>query len=344
MLGNFPKLFDKNFVIGFLLPVILALVTFAWLFPDLALLRPLRSIGATESSLGGLTYLALAAYGLAILLVMTNTLQYRLLEGYLPPLSRWNGGRRTQEARRKALADAVAADETRWSEGELSPSGIGRLAQLKVELTGDFPPLDQEALPTRFGNAIRAFESYPLEAYGADGTPIWLRLASVISKEFANELEDARAQVNFLLNLLYILPIVAIAALWKAFAATPWAALVEVVPADRVADWYPQPAFVVGIAAILLAWPTYAFLVERTKAWGDVVKAAFDCYLPALIGQLGYAEPTTDAARRALWREISALIVYRQPLTAGAYELASPPEPTRALRLDLPDGEEEDQD
>ncbi|HVC50607.1 MAG TPA: hypothetical protein VND87_01160, partial [Stellaceae bacterium] len=48
------------------------------------------------------------------------------------------------------------------------------------------------------------------------------------------------------------------------------------------------------------------------------------CYLPALINQLGYAIPATEAERRNFWNEFSALITYEQamatewPLAGGA--------------------------
>ncbi|MGH7093928.1 MAG: hypothetical protein ACREFB_10385, partial [Stellaceae bacterium] len=87
MLGNLPKLLDKNFVLGFYLPALLAVFVVAWAFPGLSVLDPLRHLPASEKMLDDLTYLGLLIWAAAILLMTGNHLLYRLLEGYLPPVS-----------------------------------------------------------------------------------------------------------------------------------------------------------------------------------------------------------------------------------------------------------------
>ena len=87
MLGSLPKLFDKNFVIGFYLPALLAVIASAWAFPSLPMFDSVRSLLTFEKKLGDLTYLAVIVWVLAILLMTFNQMQYRLLEGYLPPVS-----------------------------------------------------------------------------------------------------------------------------------------------------------------------------------------------------------------------------------------------------------------
>lgn len=345
MLGSFPKIVDKNFVIGFLLPVILGLVALAWLFPGLEILSPLRTVSANETTLGAMTYLILLSYGLAILLMVANTLQYRFLEGYLPPLSRWAWLRKGHQERRQALAAEHAGLITRWKEEkDAFPVADAKWADvLKRRLVDGYPPLDQEVMPTRFGNVMRAFESYPLEAYGADGVPIWLRLAAVIPKDFAAELQDTRAQVNFLLNLLYILAALAFVALWKAIADTPEEALAAVW-SGRVGGWHVQAAAAFGLVALALLPGVYLLTVARAQAWGDAVKSAFDCYLPALVTQLGYATPTSADARRALWREINALFIYRQPMNPAHFTIAATPAPAAAQATDAAAPEPRDDD
>ena len=329
MLAGLPKLFEKNFVIGFLLPTILAMIAFAWLLPDLALLEPLRSLEAGDKALSDLTYLVLAVYGIAILLMMTNTAQYRLLEGYLPPLSLWRAGRRRHRLRRQALAAELGRLEERSAAGLLSQTETRRGDEVNLRLVNDYPPLDQDTLPTRFGNAIRAFESYPLEVYGADGPPIWLRLSSVIPASFTAQLEDARAQVNFLLNLLFVLLAFAATALIQAAAMTPWESIGEGVRNGLIEGWRPLPEALAGIGALLVLPILYSFAVNRAKAWGDLVKAGFDCYLPALIKQLGYQSPSLDDARRAFWREFNALIMFRQAMDPANYRIAGAPAPPK---------------
>jgi len=332
MLSGLPKLLDKNFVVGFLLPTILGLVLFAWLLPGVALLAPLRSLGSSEKALGDLTYLILLSYGIALVLMMTNTLQYRLVEGYVGPIARWGRGRQRHEAIRSRLdAELKALDARAKGAGApLTPADRALGDRLNLQLVNDYPPLDQAAMPTRFGNAIRAFESYPLQVYGADGPPVWLRLASVVPEKFAGEVDDARGRVNFLLNLLFILVLFSIAALARAATATPWLAVGEALRAGEAGGLRVHPALIAALAALLLVFPLYAFAINQAKAWGELVKAAFDCYLPDLAKQLGYAVPTTATGRGGFWGEINALIVYRQAADPRLAPLAgthAPPAP-----------------
>jgi hypothetical protein len=329
MFASFPKLFDKNFVIGFLLPVIIGLFAFAWLCPQFIVLKPLTAFSANEDTLGKATYLALLTYGLAVLLMATNTLQYRLLEGYLPPVS-WFPFLVGHHARgRKALVDERDELDRRWNvERARFPSDDQRrLAKVKRKLNENYPPVRLATMPTLFGNAIRAFEAYPFDVYGADATPVWLRLAAVIPKDFAAALEDARAQVNVFLNLFYILLAVIAVAAWRAVTDTPWAAFGHAIATHALAHWRLMTAPAIGLIAVVLIPFVYAMAVASAKAWGGVVKAAFDCYLPALIGQLGYAPPASEVARRTFWGEINALIVYWQPVNPKNAPLAGPPKP-----------------
>jgi hypothetical protein len=78
MLSSLPKLLDKNFVVGFFLPGLLAVFATAWAFLNLAVFDPIRSLVVTEKIVGNLTYVALITSVLSILLMAANHIQYRL--------------------------------------------------------------------------------------------------------------------------------------------------------------------------------------------------------------------------------------------------------------------------
>lgn len=329
MFTSFPKLFDKNFAIGFLLPAILALFALAWIYPSTAVLEPLRTLTASEKALGDLTYLALLTYGFAILLMTTNTLQYRLLEGYLPPLSwcaplilfhRWL---------RKRWLDEHADLTERWKiEKEAFPAADeARDDKLRIRLNGLYPPERLDVMPTFFGNIIRAFEAYPMDVYGVDATPMWLRLGSVISKDFADGIEDARAQVNVFLNLCFLLPIVVLAAAVAIWRQTPWPQFWMAEAHGQLGHWRLLPATIVGVVALVATPFVYLMALSAARAWGEVVKAAFDCYLPSLPKQLGYAPPSSEAERNAFWGEINGRIVYWDRVDPAIAKIADAPKP-----------------
>lgn len=336
MLSGFSKLFDKAFAVGFLLPVLLALCATAWLFPELGLTAPLHNLAAAEDTTGKLLYVGLVMYAGAILLTLLNRPLYRLLEGYLL-FSDIDAMAGRHEAAREALVVRHRALLERWSEeGDAFPLEDQQTANaLKKTLVALYPPVWAPVLPTRFGNVLRAFESYPLEIYGADGVPAWTRLASVISKEFAAGADEARAQVDCLVNLIALGAVLGSAAtglgLWRtanAMLRTPWPPL--------LADWRPDPRFWAGAALLALIYPLYLWAVERALAWGEWVRAGFDTYLPALIKQLGYVTPRTESDRRRLWADLNGRFVYREPFQSEWPAEGSTPPPPRFAERQTP--------
>ena len=70
--------------------------------------------------------------------------------------------------------------------------------------TIQFPDEEAWLLPTSFGNTIRAFEVYPRVMYGLDAIPGWLRILAVIPKDYRESVDNAKAQVDFWLNLWFL--------------------------------------------------------------------------------------------------------------------------------------------
>jgi hypothetical protein len=66
------------------------------------------------------------------------------------------------------------------------------------------------------------------------------------------------------------------------------------------------------VAALTVSWLLYRWATHALGGWGETVKAAWDCYLPALAIQLGYVLPDNEVDRKVFWRKISAHFVYRR--------------------------------
>jgi hypothetical protein len=323
MIGSLPKLLDKNFAIGFFVPALLAVIGVAWIFPSLTVLNPIRTLGASDKVLTDLTYVVLIVWVVAIILMTANHALYRILEGYLPPVSwmrplvRWH---RWRFNRLKTRYDALMIEwqTASGTNQEFPDEDRNRVSDLRRKLLSRYPSSEAELRPTRFGNIIRSFEVYPRELYGVDSVPVWLRLASVIPKDFTSLLDDARSEVNFFVNLMYLALLIAVASSANAVYATNWHHL-PISDALRAAGLrhivVPATAFVISVVA-------YYWATTCAMAWGDLVKSAFDCYLPALIKQLGFAVPPTEAERLEFWDEFSALITFQQPMTPDRWPIA----------------------
>jgi hypothetical protein len=317
MLASFSKIADRNFVIGFFLPALLLVLAAAYTFPELAWLGDVRAV-KSDKALTDLIYLVLGVWLVAILLIALVYFEYRILEGYLPPLSwmTWLKRRNQQEF------DGLTAEKARmyreWGEQreQYPVSEQQRLDSIGVKLIASFPPSRHDIMPTRFGNAIRAFEFYPKVVYGADSISLWPRLVSVVSKDFQGAVSDARAPVDFFVNTCVLALLFGLCALGKLVFLLVWAAH------SAAADAVPSLAVAAAIAFVV-AGVAYWWAILNVANWGDLVKSAFDCYLPALGKQLGYVLPDTHEERRTFWTAFSRLATYEIPLTPGKWKFVA---------------------
>src|ERR1700733_1742689 len=92
MLGTLPKLADKAFVLGFLLPAFLFVVSGLALFSDAEIIKNLLEKLSQKDALEKFAYFALLVWGLAILTMMLNHTLYQMLEGYWWPhsIAKWS--------------------------------------------------------------------------------------------------------------------------------------------------------------------------------------------------------------------------------------------------------------
>jgi len=202
-------------------------------------------------------------------------------------------------------------------------------------------------MSTRFGNAIEAFEMYPNDIYGADGVPMWLRLVTVLPKEFLAQIQDARNQIDFLINAGMFGAMFSAVALVAGLRRTHWVELASGRDASDMIAKLAWPQICAAIAAAFLSWGFYRWAVTRVPAWGELVMAAFDCYLPALAIRLGYELPRESEKQREFWVTYGQMVVYRRdpegdlPFNAALWTRAGVP-PAAASNQRESEKEEED--
>jgi hypothetical protein len=296
--GELPKIFDRNFVIAFFLPVAtfvaasLGLVHAYDLYPSL--------VPALKADiLIGTTILGLATWVGGVILLAANRDVYRLFEGYgrLNPFRLFSFVERWQYRRlKRQISDLDRIYDSYLAEQKEPPEELnnrrGRLLRFEAER---FPDREEYLLPTALGNTIRAFEVYSRVMYGLETIQGWSRLISVIPKSHLKLVDDAKAEADFWLNLgalscLFVIEYAVVAAY-----TGRW---------DYI--WIPAAAFALAVAA---AWRAKSAAVE----WGEIVKASFDVYLPSLLTKLQFPYPATKDDERKLWREFSQGIIYRWP-------------------------------
>jgi hypothetical protein len=296
MFGELPKIFDRDFVVAFFFPATLfvlasvGLLTDYNIFPDLLpLLR--------EDALKGATIIGVLAWAAGVLLLVLNYGIYRLLEGYgnYNPLKLL---RRFQLQRHELLQKQIAqltddVEERKFVGDEVGKSEIiQRRIKVRQQSADWYPREAAYVLPTAFGNAMRAFENYSVDMYGADAIVLWVRLLAVLPADFRQMMNAAKAQTDFWVNL------------WLIGYLLLVENLLLIVRYERFGAWW-----VAALAAILIiVAPRHAKLAA--VAWGDYVKASFDLYLPELREKLKHPVPTTAEEEKRQWNEISRQVLY----------------------------------
>ncbi len=353
MVSSLSDLADRNFILGFLLPVIVAGLAALALFQDISLVAGIWTAVKNADEFAKLTVLILVFWTLAVLLLAFNTSLYRLLEGYIGPFAwiswfktrQWKAFDKEQTAYATRRAEIVE-DEKQQSEKKGPYAGIDAAAAQKLielrekkrdkhvkdtaTLRKTFPRERDQVLPTRLGNVIRAFEVYSYYVYGLDSIPGWLRLQGVIPDSYSKLIENARAEVDFFVNCCALFALIAAAslafALWQAFP------VLQDGTAPDISVW--QHLSACALAAVA-SYISYDMAVLRAPEWGDLVRSAFDLYLPDLVKQLGYTLPDAAADRRGFWGALASVFVFGTPLNEKYLPKAAVPEPEPAPQTSI---------
>ena len=241
----------------------------------------LKRARAVAAGLSAGEWAALAFVLLTVVLV-TQPLQVQLvraLEGYstawpLRPLLTWKRDRHaaTLEGLRTVVregdADAAlaAADRARF----------------------EYPPDEARVLPTRLGNALRAFEDRAGEYYGWDTIVAWPRLYALLPDRAAAIVADARNQLDSACSFAVAFGLASVVTCGLLIPRGAWC-LLALVPAA-------------------VAWLAYRGAVSSALALGLAVQTAFDLHRLELLVAMGLAVLPADAdEERRVAAAVSAL-------------------------------------
>lgn len=170
------------------------------------------------------------------------------------------------------------------------------------EAVAAHPHAREWVLPTRLGNIMRAYEVYSHVVYGLDAIPAWPRLAMVLPERARTRIQEARAPMDFALNLLAGSMLVVVAYVLCALATLS------------------LPVFWMPLLAAVLAWASWFLLHASARQWGEQVKSAFDLHRHVLARSLDLELPPTLAAERRMWMAVSRMMIYRTAAGAAALD------------------------
>lgn len=313
-LGGIPKLFDRNFAVGFFIPAGITLALL-WLILDAFGRLPAWLRFESAAAFLDAAVIAVAAWLLAVFLVAINRTVVRTLEGYtfetvvtpqirlfgrtIPPFQvfgflerRWK--RRFEREADKPLEHQHAVDRAR-AKGQEPPAGAPNHASDLRRAVERYPDQARHVLPTSFGNRYRAIEVYSRVVYGLDAIPAWPRIQALLPKEALERLAEAKAQLDFCVNVLL-----------AGLVAIVTYGYLAIITVSLAAWWLP----ILGAVTAFLGYRTAG---DALQQYGEHVKSAFDLHRADLAERLGLALPRAAEMEREMWTEVSRMMVYRSP-------------------------------
>jgi hypothetical protein len=296
MFSEITKLLDRNFFVGFLLPVVLFILINLNFIP-ISQINAKFLPSLSENIFIGTTLIGFLGLVFSFVLQILNRYIYRILEGYgdFNPLKLFKYFERRRYSKLVKEIDKLDQEyELNKSQGIEFPQESRRIRITKKrDLVDRFPDEEVWILPTSFGNAIRAFEIYPRIMYGIDSIPGWLRLLGVISKDYREFVDAAKAQTDFWLNLLFLAVIGFFECLY-----------ISIISCNNHLVLHM-------IVAVVLIYVFYSQAVNSAIGWGSYIKAAFDIFLPELYEKLGLPRPLNRQKERENLSRFSQAVIYR---------------------------------
>ncbi len=328
MISSLSTLADRSFVISYVLPTLLFSLAAAFLYWDFAGVREIFRNFIVEGNVSKLLHLTVIVWSVSLCLSLVSIPLIKLLEGYHRPLSKFEWLRRSELRRRQAVRDEYERVSTKVEATQtdgLDEAALEALRMQQVDLAvayrDSFPRSEASVMPTRLGNAIRAFEEYPAAIHGADSVALWPGLLSVMPERFERLIADSRAKFEFLVNVSALSLLLSLLALIRVAGelVSPHVAG-ECVWLQGVCFSGSLGKFVfLSCCGLLLSRLAYLASVRQAVGWGELVKTAFDNYLPALSVQMGFPLPRDREARIAFWTQAGQQLSLHHPLDAARW-------------------------
>jgi ABC-type glycerol-3-phosphate transport system permease component len=268
---------------------------FAWIFPNAAVIAffwivvysPLSSL-PFDGELGSLPLAQLcvvlfaASAIVGVIASASSTPLYRILEGYLWPAFLCEARKKVQRKRKEALEKRVEAAPARtWERG------------LLLEKLARFPLESGQVVPTRLGNAIRAFETYGKSRFNLDSQTLWSELVAVAPKSLQTELDRSRSIVDFF-----------VASVYATFVAGCLAIAAAVHEAYAIKD------FMFAGVAFVASWSSYKMAIISCSYWKSTVQALVNLGRCELAKSLGLQLPATINDEQIMWGNVTKHVYF----------------------------------
>lgn len=304
-----------------------------------------------ENNIGWSIFLVAVIIGFT--LSSLNTYIYKLFEGYV--LANQLAFLRNVEIRRarqfickrEGVVKKIKQLERRldaWNEVQMPKrqkktidSIENRIRTLKAErdtISSEYdqryPPYEYLILPTRFGNILRASETYPQVRWGIDAVIMWPRLiyAAAISPkgdEYLAKVDISNDQCSFLLNSSLLAGLFSglavIVAMYQSLLlclkSQGIKELLYFIPVDSELHIYQQRIIVyiiVSVLALAVFWFFYTASLYNVSQYGNLIRSTYDLFHLQLLKVLRLDDllpdelPDNTHHEKEIWRRVCEFI------------------------------------
>jgi hypothetical protein len=289
----FEKVFDSvaaglsRFVLGWAVPSVVTVGIFAvFVFPVADRRWPFFAIknAATVSGITLVGVLGLTVLTLSMLFAYSHSFIYRLLEGYTLPKYIWKPLYRRQ-VRTWSLLQRMAHH----------PSLPRTIRQLRRESRLLYPEAKEDLQATRLGNALRALETYGVRRFGLNSQTLWYELIAAAPAQVKQDVEQTRAAVDLFVSSVAHFFLLAVTSIAIGIWTGSWSAIL------------------VGVAALLAAWPAYLAAVRNVLGFRYATQALIHMGRRPLADGLGFRLPPSAQQEVDLWVNLVRYVSSAEP-------------------------------
>jgi hypothetical protein len=206
------------------------------------------------------------------LVVVNDMTIYMIFEGrryWLPPIR--DLLIRCQKRRLKRLRDLVIINP---------PLNLDNRTYLEAAVEYGRYPIDEGGdayveHPTRLGNILESYETYPNVKYGLDAVFNWSRLWVVLDKDLREEIDSAQAVVDSTVYISFALFVSGLVMLVYVFLR--WLSVeIRYVPASNILS-------IVAAGCLFVGFVIYRSSLHAHAQFGELFKSVFDQYRSKLV-------------------------------------------------------------
>jgi hypothetical protein len=181
-------------------------------------------------------------------------------------------------------------------------------------------PIDDEnLLPTRLGNIIRASEIYPMEKYSIPGVILWPRLLQLLPKGLKDQIEEEFNKLTFTLNSSLLSYLIGLLACGVGIIRLPCQIGIHIAACHpiRPANFFergfnniaPLEYIYIGLLFLVGGYILYCVSIPIAQSFGSLIRTSYDLYRFELLRKLNHRLPKTIAEEKGFWQKITEYMI-----------------------------------